>query len=356
MTPAYDRDSFPELVYLEAFRDVRVAVAARAFASGFDHYVRYGREEIRTGNMTDPFSPGLQSAAIPQFWVCPPLDLSTPLIGRENQLKYLNELAADRGVHVIAVTGKPGAGKTLLVQRWLMRDGHHIRRRNSLFFWDFSTNSNEVEFINALQEFVIDLNRGTRLNLQPYLEPAIELVQAVEASVLVLDRIDSLQGPDGGLRAQWIKLLLEQIILSEYRGLVITTSNIPLTEFDGTPGFRGLLLDDVSEEETLAMLQSELHPAANTLELNAPTEPVPAQGAGPHFYIGDTGHIVLATTSALDDSGNDARRIQHLLPLVRESAEDLVVRLRANANAFPELVRDATRYRDTILGPSTEIA
>ena len=42
----YDEQSFPEFLYLEAFTDVRDAVASGALANGWQHYIQYGKAEI----------------------------------------------------------------------------------------------------------------------------------------------------------------------------------------------------------------------------------------------------------------------------------------------------------------------
>jgi GT2 family glycosyltransferase/glycosyltransferase involved in cell wall biosynthesis len=72
----FDAESFPDFLYLEAFRDVRDAVAAGTFASGFEHYTRYGRAEIETGRRPNPFTGGrldmLRS-------VLPPADPDSPV-------------------------------------------------------------------------------------------------------------------------------------------------------------------------------------------------------------------------------------------------------------------------------------
>ena len=55
---AFDADSFPEDLYLTAFGDVRQAVIAGAFDSGYQHYVAYGKAEIENGIRHSPFEPG----------------------------------------------------------------------------------------------------------------------------------------------------------------------------------------------------------------------------------------------------------------------------------------------------------
>jgi GT2 family glycosyltransferase/glycosyltransferase involved in cell wall biosynthesis len=54
----YDEQNFPEFLYLEAFTDVRDAVASGALRNGWHHYVRYGRAEIENGRRPSPFAGG----------------------------------------------------------------------------------------------------------------------------------------------------------------------------------------------------------------------------------------------------------------------------------------------------------
>jgi hypothetical protein len=85
----------------------------------------------------------------------------------------------------------------------------------------------------------------------------------------------------------------------------------------------------------------------------APREPVPPQGAGPHFAIGLDGRIRLASPSEIDAEGNHIGRIRQLLPLVRRAAEELAPHL--TSNAFPELARNVAEYSAAIAGDEYEI-
>ncbi len=65
---AFDEETFPEEAYLTAFLDVRQSVIAGAFASGFQHYLTYGRAEIESGVRPSPFlggPPGLERSVVP---------------------------------------------------------------------------------------------------------------------------------------------------------------------------------------------------------------------------------------------------------------------------------------------------
>jgi hypothetical protein len=90
------------------------------------------------------------------------------------------------------------------------------------------------------------------------------------------------------------------------------------------------------------------------IEAHTPPEPIPAQGAGPHFALSPAHKIGLATPSEIDAAGNNLGRLRQQLPLVREAAGDLAGHL--NPNAFPELARNLTAYRATIEGEPETIA
>jgi hypothetical protein len=87
---------------------------------------------------------------------------------------------------------------------------------------------------------------------------------------------------------------------------------------------------------------------------NAPPEPIPQQGAGPHFTLGVGGMIALAPPAELDLRGNNLTRIRQLLPIVRRASSDLAGRL--NPNAFPELAREVADYRAAIAHDEKQIA
>jgi hypothetical protein len=84
------------------------------------------------------------------------------------------------------------------------------------------------------------------------------------------------------------------------------------------------------------------------VEAHAPPEPIPAQGAGPHFTLSRDLRIALAPPAEIDGDGNDIGRIQQLLPLVRRAADDLAGHL--NPNTQPELARSVADYREAIAG------
>ena len=64
---AFDRENFPETLYLRAFGDVRAAVQSGEFESGYAHYRAFGEAEIASGIRHSPFEggpPGLSRSVL----------------------------------------------------------------------------------------------------------------------------------------------------------------------------------------------------------------------------------------------------------------------------------------------------
>ena len=80
-----------------------------------------------------------------------------------------------------------------------------------------------------------------------------------------------------------------------------------------------------------------------------PPEPIPRPGPGPHVELGTDGRIRRAPATDFDGDGNNIRRIRQLLPLVRQSADDLAAAL-VGTNEFTDLARDLQAYRAAIAG------
>ena len=86
-------------------------------------------------------------------------------------------------------------------------------------------------------------------------------------------------------------------------------------------------------------------------KLNSVVEPLPRQTAGPHFSISAAGQIASVQPPDIDSAGNDVARLKSLLPLVRETADDLAALLGSKGNAFPELTRSLKAYRVAVADP-----
>jgi hypothetical protein len=90
----FEAEDFPEDLYLAAFGDVREAVHAGAFASGYEHYIGFGRAEIAAGIRPSPFEPGppgLERSILPAADDDEPVPPSPPpmtLAAYEGAIRY----------------------------------------------------------------------------------------------------------------------------------------------------------------------------------------------------------------------------------------------------------------------------
>jgi hypothetical protein len=85
-----------------------------------------------------------------------------------------------------------------------------------------------------------------------------------------------------------------------------------------------------------------------------PGEPIPPQGAGPHFILNSELKIALAPPAEIGADSNNLGCIRQQLPLVRQAADDLAGHL--NPNAQPEIVRNLADYRTAIASEPETIA
>jgi hypothetical protein len=93
---------------------------------------------------------------------------------------------------------------------------------------------------------------------------------------------------------------------------------------------------------------------ADLLAEHAPPEPIPGQGAGPHFALNPDLKIALAPPTEIDAASNNVSRIRQLLPQVRQAAGDLAGHV--SANSQPEISRNLSQYREAIAGEPETIA
>jgi hypothetical protein len=117
---------------------------------------------------------------------------------------------------------------------------------------------------------------------------------------------------------------------------------------------RATLPDQIWEQGPKAVnTELQLIAAARTIP-NSSAEPIPPQGAGPHFTLSPASLIALAPSVEIDAAGNNIARIRQLLPLARRAADYLIGHL--NPNAFPELARDVADYRAALAAEQAVIA
>ena len=169
---------------------------------------------------------------------------SREFLGREAELKLLDEAWADAGrTHVVVLVAPGGVGKTGLVNHWLDRlksDGWRGAQR--VYGWSFYSQGTSDDRQASDDPFLNDALRWFGVEHDPKLSPWDKgrlLAEAVAQSrtLLVLDGLEPLQhppGPQGGeLRAPGVQALLLGLARAGQPGLCVVTTREAVRDLAG---------------------------------------------------------------------------------------------------------------------------
>ena len=170
------------------------------------------------------------------------------LFGRDAQLAWLEQSWSNPQTNFVQIIAPGGAGKTALMTRWYRR---HLADA-TVFGWSFysqgtgekSQTSSDPFFAEALPWFGITV---------PATESIFTKVDKLvarlrqERALLILDGIEPLQDPGGGLRDLALKALLQELA-ARNAGLLLATTRVRLTDIpdalpDELPHSRSLDLE-----------------------------------------------------------------------------------------------------------------
>ena len=163
------------------------------------------------------------------------------LVGREVELKRLDEAWADRGTNILSLVAEGGAGKSALVNEWLKKlqaDNYH--GAEAVLAWSFYSQGSKERMTSA-DEFLNWALNKLGLNVQSTNADVkgemIAEVMAKRRVLLVLDGVEPLQhGPGmqiGQLKDLGLRALLRRFAAmppSEAHGLIVLTSRLAITD------------------------------------------------------------------------------------------------------------------------------
>ncbi|MCI0691685.1 TIR domain-containing protein [candidate division KSB1 bacterium] len=157
------------------------------------------------------------------------------LFGREKELKWLDEARADPHTNILTLVAWGGVGKTALVNEWLngmAKDNYRGAER--VYGWSFYSQGTREDKQVAADEFLAHAlswfgdqasqakspwDKGVRL---------AELLRQ-QKTLLILDGVEPLQYPPGGLKDQGLQALLKE--LAQFNsGLCVVTTRVALTD------------------------------------------------------------------------------------------------------------------------------
>src|ERR1017187_8571634 len=169
------------------------------------------------------------------------------VFGRDAQLDWLEQAWANPQTNFVQIIAPGGAGKTALMTRWYRR---HLDDA-TIFGWSFysqgtrekSQTSSDPFFAEALPWFGITLPATATIFTKVGL-----LVARLrrERALLILDGVEPLQDPSGGLRDLALKALLQELA-ARNAGVVLATTRVRLTDVpDDEPHALSLDLENLA--------------------------------------------------------------------------------------------------------------
>src|ERR1017187_2337984 len=169
------------------------------------------------------------------------------VFGRDAQLDWLEQAWANPQTNFVQIIAPGGAGKAALMTRWYRR---HLADA-TIFGWSFysqgtrekSQTSSDPFFAEALPWF------GIAVPATATIFTKVDLLVARlrrERALLILDGVEPLQDPSGGLRDLALKALLQELA-ARNAGLVLATTRVRLTDVpDDKPQALSLDLENLA--------------------------------------------------------------------------------------------------------------
>ena len=199
-------------------------------------------------------------------------------VGRDSELRLLDQAWSDPGTHVLVLTAWGGVGKTSLVYHWLDRiEPEHYRGAKRVYGWSFHSQGAQEEpeasadgfFAHALRWFgdtepspAEPRDKGWRL---------ATLIRK-QQTLLILDGVEPLLYPSGALcgrlKDEGLLSLLKELARGQ-SGLCVVTTRIGLRDLEDLhrPTVKSVLLENLPLATAVALLQQlGVHGSAADLE------------------------------------------------------------------------------------------
>ena len=171
------------------------------------------------------------------------------LVGREAELKRLDEAWADSKTNILSLVAEGGAGKSALVNEWLNRlQGDNYRGAKLVLGWSFYSQGTKERATSA--DAFLDWAVG-KLGVEAKSTSAVAKGEAIaeammrRRALLVLDGVEPLQhGPDaqlGQLKDQGLRALLRRFAATPpaaAHGLIVLTSRLAVKDIAPLAGRR----------------------------------------------------------------------------------------------------------------------
>ena len=171
------------------------------------------------------------------------------LIGREEQLAFLDRAWSDPAANFVQIIAAGGTGKTALADKWFRR---HLDEA-TVFGWSFYSQGASDNRQTSSDPFFAEILTFFGITVPPTASvytkaEAIAQRLREERVLLILDGIEPLQDSSGALRDQALKALLQELA-TKNRGLVLCTTRVRIEDVpDDDPRALSIDLDNLDPE------------------------------------------------------------------------------------------------------------
>jgi hypothetical protein len=225
-----DDADIPGLYSIDGYQDIRRMSDAEVAAAILQ----------RLGEPGAPAAPRAFTAKLPI--------VHPTLIGRENEIAFLDRAWSDADTNFVQVIAAGGTGKTALVDKWFRR---HLGEA-PVFGWSFYSQgaapgrqtSSDLFFAEILAWLGIQI---VTTSIYAKAEAIANRLRQ-ERLLLLLDGVEPLQDSSGALRDTALKALLQELDTAN-RGLVVCTTRVRMDIPDDPPRVLSLNLDNLTPEQ-----------------------------------------------------------------------------------------------------------
>jgi hypothetical protein len=226
-----DDADIPGLYSIDGYLDIRRMSDAEVAAAILQ----------RLGDPTAPPAPRFFTAKLPI--------VHPTLIGRENELAFLDRAWSDAGTNFVQVIAAGGTGKTALVDKWFRR---HLGEA-PVFGWSFYSQGAAPGRQTSSDPFFAEILTWLHMDIAPTASiyakaDAVASRLRQERLLLILDGVEPLQDPAGPLRDPALKALLQELDTAN-RGLVVCTTRLRMDIPDDPPRVLSLDLDNLTPRQ-----------------------------------------------------------------------------------------------------------
>ena len=188
------------------------------------------------------------------------------VFGREEDIAFLDEAWANKGVNVVTIVAWAGVGKSTLVNHWLRRmAADQYRSAELIFGWSFYTQGSGGETASADEFFDAALtwfgDPDPRLGTAWEKGERLAKLVAYRRTLLVLDGLEPLQNPpgpgEGRVREPSLQALLRELAAFN-KGLCVIATRIPvadIADYERTSALRRDL-EQLSSDAGVKLLQA----------------------------------------------------------------------------------------------------